>query len=58
MGSFEDTFRNRINSFIEQISQGVSPDQIDGTGEDGLAAQRVLQAAIESLDTELVVYVR
>lgn len=58
MGTFEDTFRNRINTFVEQIGQGVSPDQIDGTGEDGLAAQKVLQAAIESLDSELVVYVR
>jgi predicted dehydrogenase len=58
MGTFEDTFRNRINTIVEQISQGVSPDQIDGTGEDGLAAQKVLQAAIESLDSELVVYVR
>jgi predicted dehydrogenase len=58
MGGFEDTFRNRIDTFVDQLSQGVSPAQIDGSGVDGLAAQKVLQAAIESLESEMVVYVR
>ena len=58
MGSFEDTFRNRIHEFLDQVSLGVSPEQIDGTGKDGLAAQKVLQAAIDSLDSEMVIYVR
>ncbi|MGB8353290.1 MAG: Gfo/Idh/MocA family oxidoreductase [Chthoniobacteraceae bacterium] len=57
MRDFEETFRNRINRFVEQVSQGVPPDQIDGKGADGLAAQKVLAAAIESLETEKVVYV-
>ena len=57
MRDFEDTFRNRINRFVEQIAQGVAPDQIDGKGADGLAAQKVLAAAIESLETEKVVHV-
>ncbi|MEI6219561.1 MAG: Gfo/Idh/MocA family oxidoreductase, partial [bacterium] len=50
MRDFEDTFRNRIGRFLEQVSQGVSPSAIDGSGADGLAAQKVLAAAIESLD--------
>jgi predicted dehydrogenase len=58
MRDFEDTFRNRIGRFLEQVSQGVPPEQIDGSGADGLAAQKVLAAAIESLDNEKVVYVR
>jgi len=58
MRDFSDTFRNRIHKFLEQVSERVSPDQIDGSGADGLAAQRVLQAAIESLETEAVVAVR
>jgi predicted dehydrogenase len=57
MGGFEDTFRNRINCFIEQVSTGVKPDEIDGTGADGLAAQNVLQAAIESLENRTIVYI-
>jgi len=58
MRDFEDTFRNRIHRFLEQVTEGAAPDEIDGSGADGLAAQKVLQAAIESLETETVVYVR
>ena len=57
MRDFEDTFRNRINRFVEQVSQGAAPADIDGSGADGLAAQKVLDAAIKSLDTETVVHV-
>jgi hypothetical protein len=34
------------------------PEKIDGSGADGLAAQKVLATAIESLENESVVYVR
>ena len=57
-GDFVSTFKDRIHTFLQQVSDGVSPDEIDGSGADGLAAQKVLAAAIESLDTESVVYVR
>jgi predicted dehydrogenase len=56
--SFENTFKERIHCFLEQVSQGVIPEQIDGSGADGLAAQKVLAAAIESLENETVVYVK
>jgi predicted dehydrogenase len=55
MRDFEDTFRNRIHTFLEQVTAGVSPNDIDGSGEDGLAAQRVLAAAIESLEKGTVI---
>ena len=55
MRDFEDTFRNRIHKFLEQVSANVAPDKIDGSGADGLAAQKVLAAAIESLEKETVV---
>jgi predicted dehydrogenase len=58
MRDFEDTFRNRINAFVEQVARGDSPERIDGSGADGLAAQKVLAAAIESLEEEKVVAVR
>jgi predicted dehydrogenase len=57
MRDFTDTFRNRIHRFLEQVSEGVDPDEIDGSGADGLAAQKVLAAAIESLKTERIVYI-
>lgn len=55
MKGFEDTFVNRIHRFLEQVAEGASPDQIDGSGEDGLAAQKVIAAAIESLESERIV---
>jgi len=58
MRDFEDTFVNRIHRFLEQVSEGVDPEDIDGSGADGLAAQKVLAAAIESLEKETVVYVK
>ena len=57
MKDFVDTFRDRINRFVAQIEEGVSPEEIDGSGADGLAAQKVLAAAIESLETETVVHI-
>ena len=58
MKDFTDTFRNRLGRFVEQVDEGVAPDEIDGTGADGLAAQKVLQAAIDSLETETVVHIK
>jgi predicted dehydrogenase len=57
MGGFEDTFRNRIHAFLEQVAAGARPEEIDGSGADGLAAQKVLAAAIESIETGTVVRV-
>jgi predicted dehydrogenase len=45
MSSFDDTFRNRINRFVEQVQAG---GPLDASGEDGLAAQEVIEAAIRS----------
>ncbi len=56
-GGFEQTFRERIITFLRQVSEGVSPQLIDGSGADGLAAQKVLAAAIESVEQQTVVNV-
>ncbi len=57
MRDFDDTFSNRLSRFVEQLNEGAKPDEIDGSGADGLAAQKVLAAAIESIKTETVVKV-
>ncbi len=49
MRSFDDTFRNRIHTFVTQLNEGTDPDKIDGSGREGLAAQLVLDAAIRSI---------
>jgi UDP-N-acetylglucosamine 3-dehydrogenase len=45
MASFNDTFRNRIDKFVEQVQAG---RPLDASGDDGLAAQEVIEAAIRS----------
>jgi len=52
---FDDTFRDRLHEFLQQVTDGASPDEIDGSGEDGLAAQKIIEAGIESLETGRVV---
>jgi len=51
MRGFEDTFGNRLARFVEQLEENAQPQQIDGSGADGLAAQKVLAAAIASVQT-------
>jgi predicted dehydrogenase len=55
--TFDDTFRNRIHRFVEQVAEGCAPEKIDASGADGLAAQQVLAAAIESVENRTVVEV-
>ena len=45
MGTFDDTFRNRIAAFVEQVQIG---GPLDASGDDGLAAQEVIEGAIRS----------
>ena len=53
---FDDTFRERLRCFVRQIDRGDKPEDIDGSGVQGLEAQKVIHAAIRSLDTGSVVY--
>ncbi|HOJ12066.1 MAG TPA: Gfo/Idh/MocA family oxidoreductase [Clostridiales bacterium] len=48
---FYDTFRDRIICFVDQVARGDKPEDIDGSGEQGLEASRVIHAAIESIKT-------
>ena len=57
MRDFEDTFTNRLGRFVEQLEEGAKPEDIDGSGYDGLQAQKVLAAAIESIKKEKIVYI-
>lgn len=57
MQSFDDTFRNRLSRFVEQLNAGVKPQEIDGSGREGLAAQLVLDAAVRSIQEESVIEV-
>jgi predicted dehydrogenase len=52
---FEDTFRNRIHRFVDQVAAGARPEDIEGSGAEALAAQRVLAAAVQSIRENAVV---
>lgn len=45
---FDSTFFNRIGAFIQEVRDGVPPDQISASGADALAVQRIIEAAIRS----------
>jgi predicted dehydrogenase len=51
MAGFDDTFRNRINAFVAQVLAG---GPLDASGDDGLAAQEVIEAAIRSWENGTV----
>ena len=53
---FEDTFKCRIHTFVDQVRAGVAPEDIDGPGLEGLKAQKVLQGAIDSVKEKRIVY--
>ena len=55
LGGYEDTFGCRIGRLLEQLAAGAAPDAIDGSGEDALAAQAVVEAAVRSLKSGEVV---
>ena len=57
MTGFNDTFRNRIHRWLEQLSQKVPREQIEASGEEGLAVQEIIEAAIRSHETGSVVEV-
>lgn len=55
MSHFSQTFDSRIARWIEQNIAQVAPEDIDGSGEDGLRSQQVIEAAIESWETGKVI---
>ncbi len=55
MKHFSETFDSRIAHWIEQNKLGVAPDEIDGSGDDALKVQTIIEAAIESWDTGKVI---
>jgi predicted dehydrogenase len=55
MRSFGETFKSRIGAWVDQLEAGARYDEIDGSGEDALKAQRIIEAAIKSWETHSIV---
>ncbi len=58
MTGFGETFQSRIHVWLEQNAKKVAPSKIDGSGEDALRAQIIIEAAIESWEKKKVVDIR
>lgn len=52
--TFEDTFRNRIGAWVKELTDGTP---ISGSGEEGLKALAIIEAAIQSFNESRVVEV-
>jgi predicted dehydrogenase len=55
VAGFDTTFRNRIDRFLRDITNGVPPESIEASGEAGLRVQEIIEAAIQSFQTRTVV---
>ena len=55
MRAFGETFKSRISAWVDQIDAKTPWDKIDGSGEEGLKAQRIIEAAIKSYETRTIV---
>jgi predicted dehydrogenase len=58
MTNFGETFKSRIGGWIQQNIEQCAPDRIDGSGEDALRAQTIIEAGIRSWETRSVVDVK
>jgi len=55
MMGFGETFASRIGRWVEQNLAGAKPEEIEGSGEEALKAQLIIEACIESWEKGSVV---
>ncbi|MCC6484734.1 MAG: gfo/Idh/MocA family oxidoreductase, partial [Armatimonadetes bacterium] len=55
MRSFGETFGSRLSAWLDQIETKTPYNEIDGSGEDGLKVQKIIEAAITSWNEHRVV---
>lgn len=58
MTHFGETFQDRIHCWVEQNIKKVPPSKIDGSGEDALRAQRIIEACIASWEKQKPVAIK
>jgi predicted dehydrogenase len=57
MNGFGETFQSRISAWLDDLERGVPANAVDAKGQDALAVQLVIEAAIRSAETGTVVEV-
>ncbi len=58
MTNFGETFASRISVWVDQNVKKVKPEQVDGSGEDALRAQKIIEACIASWESNKVIAVK
>lgn len=58
MMNFSETFNSRITKWVDQNVAQDAPEAIDASGADALHVQRIIEAIIESWETESIVAVK
>ncbi len=55
MNHFQETFKSRIEAWVQDNINQVLPAEVNGSGQEGLVAQETIEAAIKSFETDTVV---
>jgi predicted dehydrogenase len=55
MRAFPETFKSRIGAWVDQLEAKTPWDQINGSGNDALHVQKIIEAAIKSFETHKVI---
>ena len=55
MNHFQETFQSRIEAWVQDNINQVLPAEVNGSGQEGLAAQETIEAAIKSFETDTVI---
>ncbi len=58
MTCFGETFPDRIHAWLEQNKKKVAPSKIDGSGENALRVQRIVEACIQSFEQKKIVTIK
>ena len=55
MNHFQETFKSRIEAWVQDNINQVLPAEVNGSGQEGISAQEAIEAAIKSFETDTVV---
>ncbi len=55
MNHFQETFKSRIEAWVQDNINQVLPAEVNGSGREGLAAQEAIEAAIKSFENDTIV---
>ncbi|TVY08199.1 Gfo/Idh/MocA family protein [Paenibacillus cremeus] len=55
MRAFNETFKSRIDAWVDQLAAGAAYNEISASGRDALKVQKIIEAAIKSFETGQII---